>query len=45
MLRKHAAPTIIKGEIDAYYLEEVIRENPAVVTQYFNTSLGTLAPQ
>lgn len=38
-------PQIIKGEIDAYYyLEEAIR-NPAVIIQYLNTSLGTLAPQ
>jgi len=36
---------ILKGETDFYYLEETIRENPAVIIQYLNASLDTAAPQ
>lgn len=38
-------PLILKGETDAYYQEEIIGENPAVVIQYLNGSLDALAPQ
>lgn len=38
-------PLILEGETDTYYLEEIIRENPAVIMQYLNASLDALAPQ